>query len=155
MMLRHAVTEVVALLMDVHIHLSIVEGQRQREPPRPVLLVGRTGGRIKCCAAARLRMLEKLVQRFGSDQVMASALGSHHGSAAVMRAVRNRMYFDMVRQRLSGDGGASAVSVNMGGGSHGGSEVLVGTMLVCSSGEAVYLRPAASFNNIEFLSCIE
>ena len=97
MLLRHTVIQASAWLMEVHIHLRIVADQHRRTAVVPTALTGPGGGRVKKCAVARLRCLEKIVHSFGSDQVTVSALGHRRGSAAIMRGIRNRMYQDLAQ----------------------------------------------------------
>jgi len=138
MLLRHTVIQASAWLMEVHIHLRIVTDQHRRTAVVPTALTGPGGGRVKKCPVARLRCLEKIVHSFGSDQVTVSALGHRRGSAAIMRGIRNRMYQDVAQSHCCIRG---PISVNWDGGTHGGNEVIVGSLSNIASGSAFYLRP--------------
>ena len=76
---------------------------------------------------------------FGSSQTALSALGFRRSDAFVMRAVRNRMYMEMVAReaRL-----VHAVCCDWDGGCHGGLETLLGSVRPCyPGGRSWYFRP--------------
>ena len=138
-LLRAVTVDVTTWLVEVHVHLAIVDALGRKREPEPTVLVGAQGCRVHGCTWKRLQVLSRVVHSFGSDQVTVSALGHRRGDAAVMRRSRNRLYLELTRLELKD---TWSVGVCWDGATHGGLDTIVGS-ITATSGRSFYLRPQA------------
>ena len=145
---RAACVDVLAFLIECHVHADIARSHSQSAKLQCTDLWGASGRRrVHNATLSRMQMVQALVENHGSGEAIARALsGGVCSIAAAHTAVRNAVYAELSGLAFTG---SHRVAFHWDGSHHGGNDVIIGVALNIDTGRAVYVKPAV----IPWLHC--
>ena len=144
--LKKGLFKVMAMFFEVAIAGMWETGEvlENRVPITP--LVGRSGHRRQRMGVAqKMKLVEDMIKHCGSDEVLLSAQHLGHGVAAVVKAARNRVYFNRVAARFAN---TAACCLQWDEATHGGVSVNVGLLVDVGTDHGAYLKPAVDQTDV-------
>ena len=141
-MLRVAIVEVVAFLVEIHVHYEVLAAA-ERNRNRDWRCTEVFGPSNRCRQHSNVVGKKSLLQRmrsFGSDEVATQALTGNSSVASQAVVVRTTLYSEAAAEAFRT---VRRFSVGWDGSTHGGKDVICGYAMAYENALCVYMQPEA------------